>query len=777
MKSFFDFGLGTLNFNDANKKHFGIKDAVFSIRFHSGKQQYHEYSNALTFVKKEENVVKDSVFGKSISQTYNAESRQSNLHYVLELLIPDDEAAALWRLSVQNSGEALQIDQLTLLEFQTGSAAGLAFDGQLSKLRFFSQGWQSWSHTASYGVKDRMMTSNLSIAQKPLCYDKSTPRYRQKGKFSGDFFGVISDQSSSEGILLGFLSQREQFGAVSLDMNDLSSLKIWASADGVFLNAGETIISDWAILQYLKVDDSPLDQYTTWVQQVHGVGASAKTHAGWCSWYYFYQDISEPIIRDNLEQIANLRESLPLHLVQIDDGYQQQVGDWLKNAPGFPNGVAPIAESIKERNLLPGLWMAPFIVHPKSDLIHEHPDWILRNKNGKPVNAGFIWNVFTTALDLTHPDALAYAAQVVHEAVEKWGYPYLKLDFLYAAALDGERYDKCLTRAQILRKGYEAIREAVGADIYLLGCGAPIGTSIGYFDAMRIGADVSSSWMPKYFGVEFPFRGEPNMPSARNAIQNVLTRQYMHRKWWINDPDCLLVRPDSELTQTEVQTLTSIIGLSGGAFLVSDNMPELPAERMALIQKVLPIHDFEVDVLDLFSKTVPEMVKVACTTKASEWTVIANYYWQDKIGKVQFSLQDYHLSEGKYWIRSFWNDEIRLVSYDEVIAFPAQPHSAIVLAVRPYDEHKATFLGSNFHILQGIELTKIVSVEGMDKFNLNLNQEMNGFVDLYIHSKVKKILVNANKSNWDEIQENIYRVPIKGNGKIKIRVLHKKNNE
>ena len=68
----------------------------------------------------------------------------------------------------------------------------------------------------------------------------------------------------------------------------------------------------------------------------------------------------------------------------------------------------------------------------------------------------------------------------------------------------------------------------MGPDVYLLGCGAPIGTSIGVFDAMRIGADVSGSWKPKYFGIEFIFKNEPNMPAARNAIQNVLTRQYMH---------------------------------------------------------------------------------------------------------------------------------------------------------------------------------------------------------------------------------------------------------
>jgi alpha-galactosidase len=775
MKFFFDSSTGTFDFTDEQMHTFAIHHAVFSFDYQFENEKKLELSSQMVFQQVSEEIVENEAFEKCNALTFSADSSIDGISYKLETLVPVENEAVLWRLSiVNNTSSLLCVDKISLLDCLAEKEAAFLHNGHLDDLRFFSQGWQSWSHTASYSVHDRMMSSNLGFIQKPLCYDDGTPRYKQKGKFSSDFFTVISDKNSAEGILLGFLSQKEQFGAVSLNMNALDSLQLWASADGIVLDAGKELKTDWAVFKFVNVNKRPLDEYSKWVKNYHGIGKLPKTHAGWCSWYYFYQNISEPIIRENLAQIVDLQEKLPLHLVQIDDGYQKQVGDWLKNAPVFPDGVAPLCESIKENGLMPGLWMAPFIVHPKSDLMQEHPEWILRDKKGKPVNAGFIWNVFTTALDITHPDALAYAAEVVKEASQKWGYPYLKLDFLYAAALPGERYDKTLTRAQILRKGYDAIRNAVGEEVYLLGCGAPIGTSIGIFDAMRIGADVSGSWKPKYFGVEFIFKNEPNMPAARNAIQNVLTRQYMHRNWWINDPDCLLVRPDSELSLTEVQTLTSVIGLSGGAFLVSDNMPALPDERIELIQKVMPIHNFDVNVLDLFDKTVPEKVKVKCKNKSGKWKVLARYHWADKPGKIEFSLKDFRLSKGKYWVRSFWEEKTYLVDVKELLFFDVDAHSAIVLAVRPYEKESATYLGSNLHILQGIELIKTVSVEGMDKFNLKLNQNMKGYVDLYIPAKVKKILVDEKKSNWDKIEKNIYRVPVKGNGKVKIRVLHKK---
>ena len=93
---------------------------------------------------------------------------------------------------------------------------------------------------------------------------------------------------------------------------------------------------------------------------------------------------------------------------------------------------------------------------------------MLRKKNGRLANAGFVWDVLDTALDLTVPEALEYACSVVRTASKEWGYPYLKLDFLYAAALKGCYHDPTVTRAQVLRRGMEAIREAVGQDVTIV---------------------------------------------------------------------------------------------------------------------------------------------------------------------------------------------------------------------------------------------------------------------------------------------------------------------
>ena len=45
--------------------------------------------------------------------------------------------------------------------------------------------------------------------------------------------------------------------------------------------------------------------------------------------------------------------------------------------------------------------------------------------------------------------------------------------------------------APAYRSGIELIREAIGEDAYLLGCGAPLLPSSGLFDAMRVSPDTA----------------------------------------------------------------------------------------------------------------------------------------------------------------------------------------------------------------------------------------------------------------------------------------------
>lgn len=151
----------------------------------------------------------------------------------------------------------------------------------------------------------------------------------------------------------------------------------------------------------------------------------------WCSWYSFYTRIGEDLLLRVLDEVA----AFSFEVFQIDDGWQRALGDWEPN-DRFPRGMAFLAERIRERGLRAGLWFAPFLVTADSPLFQKRPDWVLRDGEGRPVRAGFNWGRPLYALDAGNEEVVEWAADLVRKALA-WGYDYLKLDFLYAAALPG----------------------------------------------------------------------------------------------------------------------------------------------------------------------------------------------------------------------------------------------------------------------------------------------------------------------------------------------------
>jgi hypothetical protein len=86
----------------------------------------------------------------------------------------------------------------------------------------------------------------------------------------------------------------------------------------------------------------------------------------------------------------------------------------------------------------------------------------------------------------------------------------------------------------------------------------------------------------------------------------------MHRRLWLNDPDCLMVRArDTALTRDEVQSLAAAIALTDGMFVLSDDVEALPAERLGLIEQALELAGGRCRVADLFARDIPELVRCA----------------------------------------------------------------------------------------------------------------------------------------------------------------------
>lgn len=707
-------------------------------------------------------VIEDTQLGPARIVRYDLDTTLRDVTLKLSLGLLLGEPLIVMRITLKNEGqEAFKLESASFIKIASGDL--LLGDIEKPEPCFYANGWQSWSRTGVYGLNERQKRSLLGKFQQPMVVNPGTPQPKQSNHFSGDLFGVVGDRRSRVGLLSGFLSQREHFGSLETHFAPAPSLEVWANGDSVVCEPGERVLFDDLTAGFIHLDaPDPFESYCDAVSTVNQVVTDQPIPVGWCSWYHFYTDISEEKILTNLDTIVNLTSQLFLPLFQIDDGFETYPGDWFDFDPEFPDGVRGIAQRISREGRTPGLWLAPYIVHPKSNLVKEHPEWLLRDESGKPVTAGFVWNAFTYALDLTHPDAYAYSCNVVSTAVKEWGFTYLKLDFLYAAALKGRYQDPTRTRAQVLRKGLEGLREAAGPQTTLLACGCPIGSALGLFDAMRISADVSGNWKPQFPPISPILKNEPHMPSAQNAIHNILTRASLHRHWWINDPDCLLVRPDSQLTLPEVQTLATTISLTGGSLLLSDDLPALPPDRIELAQRLLPLIGQRAHIVDLFDAETPSHGRLDLEGPVGIWHNLALFNWSDQPASLSFDQETFGLPvQETFWWREFWTGEIGVWQAGTPLTFNnVAPHGVRLVAIRAFDRLRPTYLGSSLHISQGIEVSNWQTSDEHLQLQFKLNRTARGKILLYLPWSPTTIQYTGESLPLPEINQSYYTLDL-----------------
>jgi alpha-galactosidase len=299
------------------------------------------------------------------------------------------------------------------------------------------------------------------------------------------------------------------------------------------------------------------------------VSLTRPTPTGWCSWYQYRAGVTEADVVENLDAIA--AADLPVEVVQIDDGWQAGPGDWLNESDRFTS-LAALARRIRDQGRRAGIWVAPFLVGARSDVAVANPSWLVAGPHS-PADAGFNWGQPLHALDTTHPGAVAYLHEVFGR-LRGYGFDYFKLDFLYAGAIDGQRADGT-TPLAAYRAGLELIRDAVGAQGYLLGSGAPLLPSVGLVDAMRISADISTTYATDDH--------DPSRPSQFGATLSTVERAFQHGRFWVNDSDCLLARPEMERREEWAATVERY----GGLRVSSDRIADLDDWGMATTRRLL----------------------------------------------------------------------------------------------------------------------------------------------------------------------------------------------
>ncbi len=448
----------------------------------------------------------------------------------------------------------LQLDSIPQeTDSQIVTASSLNLSLPQPPKRFFRHGWQSWT-----------LTTWLDPSEPP--YPISSPKFRAK------------DEDPAYALAKNHVSA--WVGAVELGDDDILligalDLSGRVELDGATIKAfyEDDHESQWAIIR--GKEDDVFAKYTSLLETKFGKTRFEKAPRVWCSWYSLYKWINEHVITNALHALGDL----PFDVFQLDDGWQITHGDW-EPTKKFPSGMAELANKIKATGRTAGLWLAPFMVTKLSSIFRDHPDWLLRDENGKPVPVGLTWEGVPYALDVSHPEVLEWLDKLIRK-VRSWGYDYLKLDFLYAGAIPGKRHQD-IPREVAYRNAMQVMREAAG-DAYILACGAPIIPTLGLCDGIRVGPDVSPYWLNKPMTA---WLNNPNDPCTQNSI-----RTSFHRLWLksiVNiDPDVMFLRSKHNALKPDEQQLLLDLGTISGFKATSDLPQWMNRQNLDSLREVL----------------------------------------------------------------------------------------------------------------------------------------------------------------------------------------------
>ena len=162
----------------------------------------------------------------------------------------------------------------------------------------------------------------------------------------------------------------------------------------------------------------------------------------WCAWGY-ERNFKPSDILNSLDEV----KKLGLDWVTIDDGWQDNIGDWEPNRNKFPGGdkdFKSLIDSIHAKGFKVRIWWVPLTAQDssysakyyskeinsygygaQSRVAREHPDWFILDKNDNRVKVSW-WNSYYFCP--AKKEVINYYKNFVRKAILEWGIDGFKID-------------------------------------------------------------------------------------------------------------------------------------------------------------------------------------------------------------------------------------------------------------------------------------------------------------------------------------------------------------
>lgn len=385
-----------------------------------------------------------------------------------------------------------------------------------------------------------------------------------------------------------------------------------------------------------------LENYGAAIRKLHHSRIPENNLLGWWSWTAFYVKITEGNTFTNALWLAEHLKSLGYDYFHFDFGYGYARADYaIPNASKFPHGMQSLTQRIQQLGLKIGIWTAPFEVGERSSVYENHKDWLVHNAKGDPIPITKDEEVPSErlfVLDTTNPGVQEFLRHTYRTLVREWGAKYIKLDFMDNTAIEGYYFRPHTTALEAQRMGLQVIREAVGDDVLLDKDGSPMLNPVGLVDDGRVSQDTGHTFA-----------------RSKEAAAGIAARYYMHRNFFINDPDAFTVSRQlveereiqAPLTLNEAEVSIALSAVSGGMYEIGDDLPTLgtDSDRVALLRnpdllQMAKLGRAAIPV-DLFSyRGEDEQPSVFLLHEDARQSILAVFNWTEQPRTHRFSLSE-----------------------------------------------------------------------------------------------------------------------------------------
>jgi len=158
----------------------------------------------------------------------------------------------------------------------------------------------------------------------------------------------------------------------------------------------------------------------------------------WCGWGYEFNVTPKQM----LDTVPKLKE-LGIKWATLDDRWFDDYGDWRPRSDTFPSdSIKKMADDFHKQGMLVQLWWLPIGVedgqgrwpshkYGVADVVKEHPEWLILDKNGKHGRM----TRDLAALCPAVPEVQEYYKKLTERFIHDWGFDGSKLDNIYTVPM------------------------------------------------------------------------------------------------------------------------------------------------------------------------------------------------------------------------------------------------------------------------------------------------------------------------------------------------------